>query len=793
MNATFIFMHGLRVNLLIFIAFLSVFYCSGQEQRGIYLESNYQLAWGGATYSNTFSTPDGKLIVKSFYWAGRKGIDFPVNIFDSQTFRLYKQIKPVTAEREMKLSGDGKKLFLSSMTKKFEVWDLETGTMLRDIEMQSALFGCDVSFDGSRLLGEYTFFSKKLAMVDANSGQILFEAEKPAVASLGFCNHDSNFLVAYKKGLFLHESKTGQVVFTQIFPDGEALTASSLVIDKSGHYFLIRGYGKREGSFTYFGTVETGKLQIINKILDGGYGNLRKVIFSDDLLFMYGIDYSNSLRKYNLKDGFLVLQTEIVPEDTRTGMIFGKMNKELVDIASIKNGDYLLITDNYNVSYMYSARDDKVKAYLYSFGFDYAFITPDGRMDGTRGAIENLQWVKDEKKIPLSSTYDQMYTPNLMSQIFENKLENSPINLTDIVKHTPEIKINSPSAEYKTTDPSIPVTCELKENGEEIRLVRIYVNDKLVSDETRGMKVAGNTVTYNVTLIPGINSIKAVAISKNGYQSKAAEVMVTFSGTVSESRLFVMAIGVNKYKNAAYNLNYAVADASAMVEQIRNSAAGIFKSINIYNFQNESAKRDSILAGFNNIASQAQPQDAFILFYAGHGVMSEGSTEIPKDFYLVLYGVTQLYGRDQILKTQGISAAELRNLSQKIAAQKQVVFLDACQSGAAVETFAMRGTVEEKAILQLARSTGFYLIASTGSEQFATEFKELGHGVFTYALLQGLNCNTDGSEKDKKITIKRLEAFLNDEIPSLTQKYHGTIQYPKAWSMGMDFPIAVCK
>ncbi len=105
----------------------------------------------------------------------------------------------------------------------------------------------------------------------------------------------------------------------------------------------------------------------------------------------------------------------------------------------------------------------------------------------------------------------------------------------------------------------------------------------------------------------------------------------------------------------------------------------------------------------------------------------------------------------------------------------------------------MRGAAEEKAILQLARSTGSYLIASTGTEQYATEFKELGHGVFTYAILQGLSCNSDGSVKDKKITIQELSAFLNDNIPTLTEKYHGTVQFPKSWSKGMDFPIGVCK
>ncbi|MEI7492033.1 MAG: caspase family protein [Bacteroidota bacterium] len=414
-------------------------------------------------------------------------------------------------------------------------------------------------------------------------------------------------------------------------------------------------------------------------------------------------------------------------------------------------------------------------------------------MEGTSGAIEMLQWVSGNQKTPLSATYDQMYTPNLMSQVFSNTLQENTVSLESIVKFTPEIKITSPKTESKTSSPSISLTCELKENGDEIKQVRIFVNDKLVSDETRGMKAAGNTATYNVTLLPGLNSVKAVAITKNGYQSGAGEVTVTYSGTVAESKLFVLAIGIDKYRNTAYNLNYAAADASSIVDRIKSSGAGIFKSINVYSYQNESAKRDSILVGFDKIAAQAQPQDAFILFYAGHGVMSEGTADVPKDFYLVLQDITQLYGNDKKLKERGISAVELRELSKKISAQKQVVFLDACQSGAAVETFAMRGAAEEKAILQLARSTGSYLIASTGTEQYATEFKELGHGVFTYAILQALSCTAEGSVKDKKITIQELSAYLNDNIPTLTEKYHGTTQYPKAWSVGMDFPIAVCK
>ena len=58
---------------------------------------------------------------------------------------------------------------------------------------------------------------------------------------------------------------------------------------------------------------------------------------------------------------------------------------------------------------------------------------------------------------------------------------------------------------------------------------------------------------------------------------------------------------------------------------------------------------------------------------------------------------------------------------------------------------------EERAIAQLARSTGTYWITATGSDQFATEFEELGHGVFTYSLIEGLKGMADNG--DSKITI----------------------------------------
>ena len=152
---------------------------------------------------------------------------------------------------------------------------------------------------------------------------------------------------------------------------------------------------------------------------------------------------------------------------------------------------------------------------------------------------------------------------------------------------------------------------------------------------------------------------------------------------------------------------------------------------------------------------------------------------------MIPHDVVQLYGNEELLAERGISASELKGISQKINSQKQIFVLDACQSAGALDTF-LRGAEEEKAIAQLARSTGTYWITSTGSNQFAAEFAKLGHGLFTYTMLEGMNGQGDVNQ-DKKLTIKELTFYLENKVPEVAEKLNGKPQYPSAYSFGNDF------
>ena len=206
-------------------------------------------------------------------------------------------------------------------------------------------------------------------------------------------------------------------------------------------------------------------------------------------------------------------------------------------------------------------------------------------------------------------------------------------------------------------------------------------------------------------------------------------------------------------------------------------------------FTDTTVTRKKIIEKFTELKTKVKQEDVFIFFYSGHGVMSEDQSP---QFYIVPFDVTQLINNNLEMQKVAISANELKTFSKDLKAQKQLFIFDACQSGGLVEALASRGSSEERAIAQLARSTGTYWIVASGSQQFANEFTTLGHGLFTYTILQGLQGIADGND-DKKITVEEISTYVKYKLPELSEKYKGEAQYPNSFGYGMDFPIYVLK
>jgi len=82
-----------------------------------------------------------------------------------------------------------------------------------------------------------------------------------------------------------------------------------------------------------------------------------------------------------------------------------------------------------------------------------------------------------------------------------------------------------------------------------------------------------------------------------------------------------------------------------------------------------------------------------------------------------------------------------------------------------------------------------HIIAASSKDQFAAEVDELGHGIFTHALLQGLG--GQAASEGEPMTVRGLLGWVESQLPILSEKYRQQPQFPVADSRGMDFPLVV--
>ncbi|MEQ6122532.1 caspase family protein [Reichenbachiella sp. MALMAid0571] len=758
--------------------------------------------------SYTEVSPDGRHIAKAYgvmNLAG-KNAGSDIQIFDAQRLKL---TKVLTGHSDfisgLKFTPDGKYLLSISRDRKMIKWNIKTGQKIAEQEGERGLpFSLDMNSDGSLIALTVLRSLIPYAVIMKTSDFSLVKSFKlrPTVDINSIKFYKDRYLVvgrhnvSYDYKLNVYDYTTGKEVFHDVWrpfllpPSNDINSKFLLVTNRCAAQLLtptilnmeVVEFDENKGK-----PVATD-FKITEKI---GWDSTDKINYTPtDVLAGENRIFVATLKHLNVYDGQgnFLKSIQLIANNLRS------LDMKIADMSFLNDEKHMIITDNRNVSHIIDAQEVKKVATLYASlenSHSYVLITPDGKTEGSIDAAEDIYWTNGVRRIPVAATFDKMYTPNLGETVFNQQNGESEEDIERMIANAPSIEIVSDDSVFYSKRNEITVTVKVRENGDPVSKVRIFVNDKLVNENTRGFKMASDTFVSSVNVIPGQNIIKAVAISDSGYQSDHDQIVVNYKADQLESDLYILAVGINQYKNPKYNLNYAIADATAFTDHFLSKSIEIFQDAELIFIKDQEANKGNVVAAFEKIATKAKPNDVFVFYYAGHGMMDE--SEFENEFFLGLHDITQLYGQSEMYREKGISAEELKQYCSKIAAQKQVVILDACQSGGAVETFAKRGVASEKAMLQLARSAGTVLLASTGSEQYATEFSELGHGVFTYALIEGMAGKADGSNDDKKVTIKELESYLNDRIPELTELHKGTVQYPMSWSRGQDFPMVIVK
>ncbi|GBU27668.1 hypothetical protein R84B8_01205 [Treponema sp. R8-4-B8] len=391
---------------------------------------------------------------------------------------------------------------------------------------------------------------------------------------------------------------------------------------------------------------------------------------------------------------------------------------------------------------------------------------------------------------------DQYRSTFYRPQIVEARLQGrpEPVRVITNIQNAnsfkpPVVVINSPKngAVLSSSQVELSVTVvDQNQPSQPIKTVKVHVNGKLISSEAMkgisgvkggdleptGIRFNENTnraeFKFNLTLEPGKNLIEVFAT--NPYSEGRDSVEVTYRQPVTaqntKPNLWILSIGVNNYDDKVHfsPLKYAVNDAKAIIDFFKAQEGKSYAKVNtrlIADGTSIPPTVTNIQDGFSFLR-QAQPNDVVMLFMSGHGVNDQYG-----NFYFMPSDAA--FENGTIKDSKVISFGQIQSVLARPG--RKIVFIDSCHSAGTgsgliqrvnndrlINSFKDNSSIKDSAVI----------FTSSRGDQTSWESDQYKHGVFTYAILQGLKGEADLMKKGV-ITATALELYIKDKIPALTE------------------------
>jgi hypothetical protein len=240
---------------------------------------------------------------------------------------------------------------------------------------------------------------------------------------------------------------------------------------------------------------------------------------------------------------------------------------------------------------------------------------------------------------------------------------------------------------------------------------------------------------------------------------------------------WALVVGINQFNDRRINpLQYAAKDAKDFAAVLTSRDIGRFPPDHVRVLTNEQATTKAIKENLNWLARSAKEDDLVVIYLSSHGSPREMDTAGVS--YVVTYD-TDVSTQDTLYAT-ALPMVDLADAVRfRIKAQRVVIFLDTCFSGAAIPGAKALVGVSQDSIgvspdkLNLIRQgVGRVVIASSQANERSWESDSLKNGYFTYYLIEGLKQNKG------LISIEKLYEYVKDKVSQQVRKEKGASQTP---------------
>jgi uncharacterized caspase-like protein len=330
-----------------------------------------------------------------------------------------------------------------------------------------------------------------------------------------------------------------------------------------------------------------------------------------------------------------------------------------------------------------------------------------------------------------------------------------------------------------------------------IAKVTVQLNGVEVHEQTDKSPPPSVAVSAPVTLKEGANAIVITATEAGGQIRQevrtviydkpkavvaAAPPAAAAAPPVVKSDRWAVIIGVGRYQSTDIpSLRYTVSDAESLYQLL--VGPGGFKKEHVLLMTDKAEKPPTLrnikwaLGTF--LARSAKKDDTVLIFFAGHGAPEIDQRGVERDG-LAKYLIPADADPDDLYST-ALPMDEMQTIFGRVEAERMVVFLDACYSGAAGgRTFSSKktraGNMDDQFLERLTRSKGRAIITASRPSEVSIELPELGHGIFTYYLVEGLKGAAD-LNKDGIITVQEIYEYVEQKVSAKSRSVGGN-QHP---------------
>jgi len=717
--------------------------------------------------------------------------DTTVKLWDTASGQLIRTFEGHSGQVWLvKFSSDGKRVLSASTDPNdrssgvtLKLWEAATGLLIHSFDIGlSGSFSVDLSPDGAHLLvgggNEYAF-----KLQDAATGRPIrtYEGHTDAVNTVAFSSDGAFVLSGSKdKTVKLWDAASGRLVRTF-----------------EGHTAAID-----EVEFA------PGGERVLSSSRTPGSGDMILMLWNTSTGQLISTFPESSGAKFSSDGRYLLVQARdktLSVWKAATGQLVRSFERQSGDIWSLGflPGGSRVISGGDAVRIWNQATGELLVTLLDAPKDEWLAITPAGFFASPPHGTEALSIVRGLEPYSVMQFYDHLHRPDLVEQRLKGDSESRykdaarRINLERILDSGSAPQIELLPKRTEKIGETLRLAARLSDTGGGIGSKVIWrVNGKTQGATTApGLGASPAPGRYMImeqmlTVDPGkTNEVEIIAYNGPGLLAAAPlrfPVDAWGAALQQRPRLFVLAIGVDKYLKPDWQLRYAAGDASSFATALKAvggakiDGESLYSDIQVKTLLDAEVTEHNIAAEFERLSKIIKARDVFVLFLSGHGrsIAGEGWFYLPQDFNLQ---------KGHSIENNGLGSDKWRDWQAKIPAEKSLIILDACESGA-TEMFRSGDRAHETVMAQLEHATGRNTIAAAPPGKAAYEGYN-GHGVLTYALLEALH-RPEGAPA-QPITVYGMAAHVSLEVPAISQRTFGIRQQPRFTPTGDDFSLGM--